>query len=447
MGKFVFGRKFAAGIMSLSLAITSIALVSSDAVGTDYDSLIEQKEAEIEQKQKEIDSNQKKIDQYEGDISENEEIMATISSQIDSVTSQVIAKQDLIAIKEGMIELKEADIEKVEEDIAAKEEEINQKKLEINELNAQNDKNLEKFSRLARVLYMNDSSDAIPLLSGSDDWYNFFVYSDVIKNISGQNMEFMQTLLANIKSQEEMIEELNGKIKQLENDKLKLEQEKAALEEERAGLEGEKEELEAEMTAQYNNFYAVSADNADLQKKVDNLNYAINVTEEEIEQTNKDIEALIRQKQAENSGQTIYSSDGFRWPLDSRYQMITTYFGRDYLNGKARTHYGIDVGNAGIGGANIYAAQSGTVITAYNDGPNAWHGGYGNYIVIDHGGGISTLYAHCSVVTVTEGQVVNKGDVIGYVGTTGYSTGNHLHFEVRVDGTATDPFGYAYEYV
>lgn len=447
MGIIFLKRKLAAGVMSLALAVLSVGFASSDAVGTDYDSLIEQKEAEIEQKQKEIDSNQQKINQYEGDISENEEIISVISTQIDAVTTQVLAKSDLIAIKEGMIELKEEDIKKIEDSIAEKDEEIKQKRLEIDELNAENDKNLVKFAKLARALYMNDSSETIPLLSGSDDWYNFFVYSDVIRNISGQNMEFMQTLLANIKSQEAMIEELDNKIVELEKEKKNLENEKAALEEERSELEGEREILEAEKAEQYNSLYAVAADNAELQKKVDNLNYAINVTEEEIEQTNKDIEALIRQKQAENSGQTIYSSDGFRWPLDSRYQMITTYFGRDYLNGMARTHYGIDVGNAGIGGANIYAAQSGTVITAYNDGPNAWHGGYGNYIVIDHGGGISTLYAHCSVVVVTEGQVVNKGDVIGYVGTTGYSTGNHLHFEVRVDGTATDPFGYAYEYV
>ena len=123
--------------------------------------------------------------------------------------------------------------------------------------------------------------------------------------------------------------------------------------------------------------------------------------------------------------------------------MITTYFGYDSWRGG--NHYGIDVGNAGIGGKNIYAAQGGTVITAYGDG--GWHGGFGNYIIIDHGGGLSTVYAHCSAVTVTVGQQVNKGDVIGYVGTTGWSTGNHLHFETRVNGTAVNPFSYSYEYV
>ena len=149
----------------------------------------------------------------------------------------------------------------------------------------------------------------------------------------------------------------------------------------------------------------------------------------------------IRDRQ--NAGGTVYSSDGFRWPLDSNLQMITTYFGYDSWRGG--NHYGIDVGNAGIGGKNIYAVQGGTVITAYGD--SGWHGGFGNYIIIDHGGGLSTVYAHCSAVTVTVGQQVNKGDVIGYVGTTGWSTGNHLHFETRVNGTAVNPFSYSYEYV
>ncbi len=68
-------------------------------------------------------------------------------------------------------------------------------------------------------------------------------------------------------------------------------------------------------------------------------------------------------------------------------------------------------------------------------------------MVVDHGGGISTLYAHFSGTAVYEGQTVNKGDVLGYVGQTGWATGNHLHFEVRVNGTAVDPLGYTYEYV
>lgn len=444
MGNNIFIRRLVAAGVTASMVLLG-GMVVSGASGTDYDAQIAEKEAEIEKLQKDNDKRQAQINDYTGDINENQEMISLISSQIDDVKSEIISKKELIEMKQADIDKKAEDIAKVEDDIADKEAQIQKKRLEIDELNAENEENLRKFSKLARALYMKDSSKTIPLLNGSDDWYNFFVYGDVIRNISGQNMEFMQTLLANIKSQEQMIEDLDAEIAGLESDKKDLENEKKNLEDVKTALETEKANLEADKQGKYNDLYKVSAENETLLNQVYSLEYAMNATNDLIEEANREIEELVRRKQAENSGQTIYSTDGFRWPLDSRFQMITTYFGPDYLNGVARNHYGIDVGNAGIGGQNIYAAQSGTVITAYNDG--GWHGGYGNYVVIDHGAGISTLYAHCSATTVYEGQTVNKGDVIGYVGTTGWSTGNHLHFEVRVDGVACDPFGYAYEYV
>lgn len=96
-------------------------------------------------------------------------------------------------------------------------------------------------------------------------------------------------------------------------------------------------------------------------------------------------------------------------------------------------HNGIDIG--GSIGSSIYAAAGGTVIIAKNDG--GWNGGYGNYIVVDHGGGVQTLYAHCSSVNVSAGQTVSRGELIGALGNTGKSTGPHLHFEVR---GAANPF-------
>jgi murein DD-endopeptidase MepM/ murein hydrolase activator NlpD len=97
-------------------------------------------------------------------------------------------------------------------------------------------------------------------------------------------------------------------------------------------------------------------------------------------------------------------------------------------------HPGIDIG---VGfGTPIHAAASGIVILA---GPD---GGYGNFVVIDHGNNLATAYAHQESIAVTVGQHVNQGDVIGYVGSTGFSTGPHLHFEVRINGNPVDPLGY-----
>ena len=102
----------------------------------------------------------------------------------------------------------------------------------------------------------------------------------------------------------------------------------------------------------------------------------------------------------------------------------------------AARNTGIDIASSGISGTSIYAAKGGTVIKA------GYNRGYGNYVVIDHGGGYATLYGHASVLNVSAGQTVTKGDVIAKVGSSGYSTGPHLHFEIIKNGEYTNPISY-----
>ena len=127
-----------------------------------------------------------------------------------------------------------------------------------------------------------------------------------------------------------------------------------------------------------------------------------------------------------------YSGGGLYWPVPG-YSHITTYFGEaDAIYGLP--HRGIDVGAPG--GTPIVAAESGTVVTA------GWNGSYGNYVAISHGAGVVTLYAHCSALYVSYGDYVSAGQTIAAVGTTGDSTGNHLHFEVQVNGGLANPLSY-----
>lgn len=128
------------------------------------------------------------------------------------------------------------------------------------------------------------------------------------------------------------------------------------------------------------------------------------------------------------------------YPLEEKYNYITTYFGNDDFRGG--THYGIDIAGADIGGADIFAVQDGLVIATNKDG--GWSNGLGNYVLIDHGNGYCTLYAHCHEVYTDTGDKVKRGDTIAAVGATGLSTGNHLHFEIRKDGVAVDPLGFPY---
>jgi murein DD-endopeptidase MepM/ murein hydrolase activator NlpD len=121
------------------------------------------------------------------------------------------------------------------------------------------------------------------------------------------------------------------------------------------------------------------------------------------------------------------SAAGFSWPVQGA---LTSRFGPRW----GRMHEGIDIGAAA--GTPIAAAAAGTVIVA------GTQGGYGQLVVVDHGGGLSTAYAHQSRIAVSVGQVVGRGSILGYVGCTGHCFGDHLHFEVRVNGAAVDPLGY-----
>ncbi|MEE0835177.1 MAG: peptidoglycan DD-metalloendopeptidase family protein [Clostridia bacterium] len=124
----------------------------------------------------------------------------------------------------------------------------------------------------------------------------------------------------------------------------------------------------------------------------------------------------------------------FTWPVEGKYIISTTY---GYARPGETSHRGIDI--PAPHGTNIYAIESGTVITA------GYHGSFGNYLIVNHGNGYASLYAHCSKLYVSEGQAVSRGECIAAVGTTGNSYGNHLHLETYINGVLTDPLQfYAY---
>lgn len=133
-----------------------------------------------------------------------------------------------------------------------------------------------------------------------------------------------------------------------------------------------------------------------------------------------------------SSSYTTSSSGMFAWPLPYTHT-LTSSFGTRW----GRLHGGLDISDSGVYGQPIYASASGTV--TFSGGDNS---GYGNYVIIDHGSGYTTLYGHCSSLVAVTGQYVNQGDLIGYVGSTGNSTGPHLHFEIRLNGEKMDPLGY-----
>ena len=135
------------------------------------------------------------------------------------------------------------------------------------------------------------------------------------------------------------------------------------------------------------------------------------------------------------SDYTVTAAGSGVWPAPDSHTITSNYGGRSYpLDGSYNYHLGTDIGASY--GTPVVAYQGGTVLIA------SYHWSYGNYVVVDHGNGLSTLYAHMSALTVSAGQTVTAGQQVGQVGSTGSSTGPHLHFEVRINGSNVDPAPY-----
>lgn len=177
----------------------------------------------------------------------------------------------------------------------------------------------------------------------------------------------------------------------------------------------------------------------DLEKDLENKMAEFEAISKEEDAANAAIDALVKALEAQNAAASVGSSGGgvtgsgsFVFPVAS-YVYISSRFGMRVhpITGEYKSHTGMDI--ASNQGTAVYACDSGTVVLA------AWNGGYGNCIMIDHGNGYKTLYGHLSVISVSEGQSVSQGQTIGQVGSTGNSTGPHLHLEVYKNGTRIDP--------
>ncbi|MEO2799758.1 M23 family metallopeptidase, partial [Flavonifractor plautii] len=214
-----------------------------------------------------------------------------------------------------------------------------------------------------------------------------------------------------------------------ELERLQAELESARAEEQAAKdqQEAKKAEQQAKVAEAQKLLDQINADAAELNRQLDDEMEGAAEIQAEIARKQKQLEEERRQNNV-----TIDSETNYLWPLPGYYRLTSLFGYRIHpITGKAHSHTGIDI--PAPGGTPIQACKSGQVVTS------AYHYSYGNYVVIDHGNGNSTLYAHMSSRAVSEGQMVSQGQTIGYVGTTGSSTGNHLHLEVRDNYTRVNP--------
>ena len=400
----------------------------------DTQSDLEQKIKDADAKIKDIES---KIAAAGTDIENNKELQDGYWNKLVATQEKIDLVNLSVANKEQEILDKEDEIQAVELRISDTEKRIADKELQIEMLDKQNKDNIERFGQIVHAMYVTDSDDYLSIIAGSADFYDIFVRSEIMKSVKEQNLEFMHQLLEDIDKLHEDEDQLEKDKQQLQYDKLTLEQEKDDLIDEKRELDEQKKyynDLNSGYWDEYNT-YAVRIQ--DLETRQANLQYEKKVTQADREKAQAALEEEIRRAQERAKNNTVYDTGEWAWPVSPSFTLITTYFGYDAWRGG--NHGGIDIGNGGMMGANIYASKGGEVLvakTTYIPGYD-----YGMYVVIDHGNGYQTLYAHCSAIYVSVGQVVNKGDCIAAVGSTGWATGPHLHFEVRKDGARIDPLG------
>ena len=306
---------------------------------------------------------------------------------------------------------------------------VAEKQLELDEAIAKEEAQAALFRTRVREIEENGRMSYLFLLLESKDVSDLLARMDTVGEIIAYDKRLEEALIAARKEVEAAKAALEQTLAEQEAKKAELETQKAALEAQVAEAEQLIKNLEADIDA-YNALYA----QAEAQKQA--LQNQINQKVAELAAQ----EAAARQQaqannQTYNAAAAVGASGSMMWPATSH--AISSPFGYRIhpISGVQKFHAGVDIGASY--GSPVMAADGGTVILA------GWNGGYGNCVVINHGNGLTTLYGHMSSLAVTVGQSVGKGQTIGYVGSTGASTGPHLHWEVAVNGQVVNPLNYA----
>ncbi len=346
---------------------------------------------------------------------QTQEQLDNVSGEIDEVLQEVADLNNSILTYENEIQELNTKLTQLEESISQKEKELTEKKKVLED-------------RLVAMYMKKETTFLDVVLSGK--LMNFISNQDMMKQIT----EYDNKLITEVNELKKSLESEKTEVETVKKDKeqktAELQKLKAEKEEKAANLTDEQKELEKKLSE----YKSQAEEYAKLERQAIAKEEAARKAAQEASKNNTNTSG----SNSSNGGQTNttpYTGGKLGWPCPSS-SRITSPYGYRVLFGVRDFHTGVDIG--ATTGSNIVAAESGTVILA-NYG---WNGGYGNYIILSHGNGITTRYAHASQLYVTAGQTVSKGQVIAAVGTTGNSTGPHLHFEVRVNGSHTNPLNY-----
>ena len=419
----------------LSVCIISMpAALSATSVGAESIDSLQQQLQELEQKNEEY---QDILDKTQSDIDEKEKYNEALVSKIEVLDDKIALTRESISDLNDSIEAKQKVIDQANEDI---------------------DGQLDTLCERLRTIYMAGNASDIEIIFGAKDFSDFIDKVSLIKTLSNYDKE--------------LIDDINVKLEKITKQKTALEEDKTELEEQEASLEDDQAELNKLLEENEETLRNLYSSNQNAKTALENAADESEAIENQIrEYYRKQQEQAAQQNNNSSSGSnessggssdngssggsvsipsqpstpsvTPPTTSGYTWPCPGFY-----YLSSEWKEDRGSyTHGAIDIAGSGIMGAPVVAAESGTVVASYNGCPHNWGkngscgcgGGYGNYVFIDHGNGKMTVYGHFTNVIVSTGQTVTKGQTIGYVGSTGNSTGPHLHFECRYNGVKYNP--------
>lgn len=424
----------------LSLGVPQIFAVT---LSSDEQARIDAYKKQQEEIKDKISENQSQLDALKNDIDRQQEYVDTLQDQIDAFQSQIDLYNGNIEVLEeqkGEIQKK---IDALDEEIHGIELEINHNELQRIALDQQIEDIYEELKVRLRELYVNGRSSTLELVLNSTDFNSFLITLE----LSSQMAQHDEDMVTGLSARMDELQRLND-AKQKLVDEINLK--KTEHETEIAALDAKQSEIEAvrdEVRTSQSKVEVLEADArqylAQLDHESDTYKAMIARYESEIQAFENKIDAVIAAAASRNtSGDpgSFRPSSGLIWPLQYSDVYISSNFGgrSDPATGSYRFHGGVDTCCwSGTYGKAVRAAAAGRVIVA-----TYMAGGYGNYVVIDHGNGLTTVYGHNSSLAVSYGQTVSQGDIIAYAGETGYAIGAHVHFEVRENGTKVNPLNY-----
>lgn len=366
----------------ISMLLILVILITSVAFAND----------ELKKKERELEELNQQIKELDASIESNKNLQYDTNVKIKNVQTSIRAL-------ESEIEVLNKDIVDTEQAIEEKTEELEAAEVKISE------KNLLLNDRL-RVMYKTGTVGYLEVLFGAEDFTDLLSRIDMIQMVVVHD----QNLIEFLKEQRDIIEAK----------KIELESYKQQL----LGLFASKLKKQDELSVALNRLIAYKTE---LRK--DEL--AMGEMEDELLKQADQLTEYIKKLELA----AVYVGGEMMWPVPGYYSISSLFGNRLHpISKEYRMHTGIDIESPRK--TPLVAAQTGTIVFAN------WFAGYGKAIIIDHGGGYTTLYGHLDVISVKVGQVVVKGENIGQTGNTGYSTGPHLHFEVRMNGDYVDPLTY-----